>query len=364
MSFLDFVSPETRSWNLDGPFPLESGELLGRVEVAYRSWGTLAPDGSNAVLVCHALTGSADVDEWWAGLLGSGRALDPEHDFIVASNVLGGCYGTTGPGAVGASEKEPLGPDFPAITIRDQVHLQAALLKGLGVRRLSSVIGGSMGGMQAQEWAVIQPLPVGSVVVLGAPARHSPWAVGLADAQRLAIQIDPAWGGGRYSPARPPTGGLAVARMIAMCSYRSPGSFDLRFQRERRDDGVFQVESYLRYQGEKLGKRFDPNSYLTLTRAMDTHDLARGRGSLEAVLEGVTLPVLVVGIGSDVLYPPPEIESLAGRIPSAKLEWIESPHGHDAFLIEQNQVNALVLRFFEDRSAGAKADGEGSLRCA
>jgi len=367
MSFLAHVSPETRFWRLSEPFPLECGEVLEPVQVAYRSWGRLNEARSNVVLVCHALTGSADVDDWWEGLLGPGRALDPDTDFIVASNVLGGCYGTSGPAGPATDDLSPPGPDFPEITIRDMVRLQALLLKGLGVRRLGLVIGGSMGGMQAQEWAVLQPLPVESMTVLGAPAQHSAWAVGLAEAQRSAIKNDPAWMDGRYASHTPPKDGLAVARMIAMCSYRSAGSFRIRFHRERREDGVFQVESYLRYQGEKLGRRFDANSYITLSRAMDTHDLARGRDSLPTVLDGIDLPALVLGIRSDVLYPPEEIEALAGGLANGEIGWIDSPHGHDAFLIEQNKVNHHILRFRKglgeaDRTLGDTE--EGGRRCA
>lgn len=360
MSFLTHVSPETRFWRLNGPLNLESGEVLRGVEVGYRSWGRLNPEGSNAVLVCHALTGSADVDDWWEGVLGTDRALDPGSDFVVAANVLGGCYGTTGPGSAKAPGRGSYGPDFPDITIRDMVRLQALLLEGLGVRRLSSVIGGSMGGMQAQEWAVMQPLPVDSVAVLGAPAQHSAWAVGLGEAQRSAIRSDPAWKDGRYPPDQPPGDGLAVARMIAMCTYRSHGSFGIRFHREQRSDGAFQVESYLRHQGEKLVRRFDANSYLTLSRAMDSHDLARGRGSLEAVLGGVEVPTLILGIQSDVLYPPQELETLAAGIPGGRIRWIESPHGHDAFLIEQEQVNEAIQQF---RRSLASA-GKRGRRCA
>jgi len=361
MSYVDRVSPETKILNLPGAFDLEGGGRLEGLEVAYRSWGRLGPEGDNAVLVCHALTGSADVDEWWTEVLGPGRALDPECDFVVATNVLGGCYGTTGPGTPTPGCPEGLGPDFPTLTIRDQVRCQALLLQALGVRRLRLVVGGSMGGMQALEWAVTEPLPVDSVAALGTPPSHSPWAIGLGEAQRQAIQGDPAWKEGRYLPSAPPVKGLALARAVAMCSYRSPESFDLRFQREQTTSGEFQVESYLRYQGEKLGTRFDANSYLTLSRAMDSHDLARGRlgldggpggklgrgldGDLEEVLAGIRPRVLLVGIRSDVLYTAPEIEGLARGIPGAELAWIDSPHGHDSFLMEVEEVSEILSSF-------------------
>jgi homoserine O-acetyltransferase len=349
MSYTRFVSSETKTFRLPGAFDLEGGERLEGVEVAYRSWGSLSLEADNAVLVCHALSGSADVDGWWSGVVGPGRGLDPEHDYVVAANVLGGCYGTTGPSTPAPGFPNGRGPEFPDVTIRDQVRLQAALLRGLGVRRLRLVVGGSMGGMQALEWGVTEPLPVDAVAALGAPARHSPWAIGLAETQRKAIETDLAWKGGRYDSGAPPKSGLAAARMLAMCSYRSPGSFRRRFRRERAATGAFQVESYLRYQGEKLADRFDANSYLVITRAMDTHDLARGRGSLEGILQGIRPKVLLVGIPSDVLYTPEEVEELAEGIPGSELAWIESPHGHDAFLMELDEVSE-ILRAFRARA--------------
>lgn len=336
MSWKTFVSNQTQTLLLPDPLILEGGEVLHGVRVAVRTWGSLNPSKDNAILVCHALTGTADVDDWWEKLLGPGRALDPERDFIVATNVLGGCYGSTGP--------RP-GLSFPSITIRDQVSAQAKALEVLGVRGLALVIGGSMGGMQALEWGVIEPLPVGAVAAIGTPASHSPWAVGLADAQRAAIRSDPEWKGGAYDRHQPPREGLAIARMIAMCTYRSAGSFRLRFDREKHPAGHFQVENYLRYQGRKLGDRFDPNSYLTLTEAMDTHDLARDRGTLDEVLGSYRPPVLVVGIPSDVLYTPEEVRELADGIRQAELAWIDSPHGHDAFLMEQDTLSDLVRGF-------------------
>lgn len=359
MSFQSFTSPETRILWLDGPFTLEGGGILDGVQVAYRSWGHLDPSGDNAVLVCHALTGSADVDQWWERVLGPGRALDPDRDFVVAANVLGGCYGTTGPGTPISGFLRGMGPEFPKVTIRDQVRLQALLLEALGVCRLSLVVGGSMGGMHALEWAVMEPLPVEAVAVIGAPARHSPWAIGLGEIQRRAIQEDPAWMGGWYEAGAPPLKGLSLARSVAMCSYRGPESFHARFRRDRTPTGGFQVESYLRHQGRKLGARFDANSYLVLSRAMDSHDLARNRMDLADVLRGIGSRVLVVGIPSDVLYVPGELEDLARGIPGAELAWVESPHGHDAFLMEQEEISSTLAAF---RSGERMVVGVSALR--
>ncbi|MEM7480357.1 MAG: homoserine O-acetyltransferase [Acidobacteriota bacterium] len=355
------VSAATQVFDLPRGLELESGERLAPLRVAYRTWGSLDASGSNAVLVCHALTGGADVDTWWPELLGEGRAFDPAQDFVIASNVLGGCYGTTGP----ASERPDGGPspagrwanrwgrDFPDVTIRDMVRLQAELLSHLGVERLALVIGGSMGGMQALEWAAMFPERVAALAPLCVSARHSPWCIGLSRAQRRAIEADPAWRGGVYPPEDPPAEGLAVARMIAQCTYRSWESFE-RFGRDQRRPGYFEAESYLDYQGNKLVGRFDANSYLTLTRSMDSHDLGRGRGSVAAALAAIQQPALVVSVDSDLLYPPREQEELAAGMPRAELAVLSSLHGHDGFLTEGAVLGERLRRFrarLRDRSA-------------
>jgi homoserine O-acetyltransferase len=352
------VSPETRHLTLPSPFALESGVELPEVTVAYRTWGRLNAAGDNAVLACHALTGSADVDAWWPALLGRGRALDPARDFVICSNVLGGCYGSSGPTSPRPGRGEPWGPDFPPVTVRDMVRVQRELLAALGVRRLRLVIGGSLGGMQALEWAATYPDLVGGAAVIAAPGRHPAWATGLSAAQRAAILGDPRFRGGRYPAGDGPHQGLAAARMIAMCSYRSPRSFGERFGRAVGPDGRFEVERYLAHHGERLVARFDANTYLTLLAAMDSHDVARDRGDYGDVLRALPVPVLLVAIDSDVLYPPAELEELAELLSNATLEMLASPHGHDAFLIAGEEVGALVRRFraalpAADRSAGA-----------
>ncbi len=327
------------------PFVLESGRTLETVQVAYRCWGRPSPAGDNAVLVCHALTGSADVDAWWGGLLGDGRALDPGRDFVICANTLGSCYGTTGPGSARPDGHGSWGPDFPVVTVRDMVRLQAVLLDHLGVGRLRLVIGGSLGGMQALEWAASFPERLDAAVVIAAPARQSAWAIALSHAQRAAIAADPRFRGGRYPAGDPPRDGLAVARMIAMCSYRSWESLEGRFGRNEAPGGGFQVESYLRHQGRKLAARFDANSYITLTRSMDTHDVGRDRGGIEAALGRIDIPVLVVAIDSDVLFPAEEQWRLVEALPRGRLAWLPSPHGHDAFLIETEGLDRTVREF-------------------
>lgn len=339
------TSPETSTRKLAAPVRLDSGRLFGPVTVAYRTWGELSESRDNAVLVCHALTGSADVDRWWSGLLGKGRALDPSRDFIVCANVLGGCYGTSGPASLRPGSRTPYGPGFPEISIRDMVRVQAALLSELGVARLRLVIGGSMGGMQALEWGLSFPGKVESLAVLASSARHSAWCIALSEAQRQAIYADPNWRGGYYSPERPPSAGLSAARMMAMCAYRSRSSFEERFSRKTEASGGFEVESWLGHHGQELVRRFDANTYITLTKAMDTHDVGRDRGGVAAALRSIDIPTLVVAIDSDVLYPPVEQKELADLIPVSEFAALSSPHGHDAFLIEESEVNDLVCRF-------------------
>jgi len=354
------ISPETRFFSLPGRLRLDSGASLSGVEVAYRTWGRLSPDRDNAVVVCHALTGSADVDRWWPALLGPGRALDPEVDFVVCANALGSCYGTTGPASRRAGGAVPWGAAFPEVTVRDQVRLQRHLVDHLGVRRVRLVVGGSLGGMQALEWALIDPERVDAVASLSAAARHSAWAIAWSELGRRAIAVDPRFRAGRYPADDPPRAGLELARAAAMVSYRSHGSFGERFGRERRGDGVYQVASYLAHQGVRLASRFDANAYLALLDAMDGHDLARDRGGLAEVLGGVRQPVFVLSSTTDLLYPPVEQEELARLLPEGELESLETPFGHDAFLAEGERVNRLLVRFRRRLAAAADAPAAAS----
>ncbi|HSD19939.1 MAG TPA: homoserine O-acetyltransferase [Anaeromyxobacter sp.] len=354
-----FVSPETRSLVLPGALELELGGRLERVEIAYRTWGTLAPDGGNGVVVCHALTGSADADQWWARLFGAGRALDPSRDFVVCANILGSCYGTTGPTSLDPETARSYRGAFPAITVRDMVRVQHALAEALGVRRVRMVIGGSLGGMQALEWALCYPALVESVVFIASTARHSAWCIGLSEAQRQAIYADPRWRGGAYDPADPPEAGLAAARMMAMLTYRSQPSFEQRFARRPQTEDVYAVESYLRYQGQLLVDRFDPATYVALTKAMDTHDVSRARGDFDEVLRSIRQPTLVVSIDSDVLYWPWEQRELASLVPNARLAVLDSPHGHDAFLIDVDRLSDMVAEFRGERRRREPAAATG-----
>ncbi len=336
-------------------FTLESGTTLRDVPVAYRTWGTLNATGTNAVLVCHALTGDTHVDDWWDGLLGPGRALDPTEDFVVCLNVPGSPYGSVAPVTANPNTGGRYGPDFPAFTIRDTVRLHRQALESLGVQRAACAVGGSMGGMHVLEWAfetTDDGAPfVRSLVPIAVGGRHTAWQIGWGAAQRQAIFSDPKWRDGTYPPDDPPINGLATARMMAMVSYRSRPSLDGRFGRDampEKDGTPYAVENYLHHHGDKLVDRFDANCYVALTRQMDTHDVARDRGGYAEVLRGIEQPSLVVGIDSDVLYPLSEQEELAEHLPNATLEVLSAPHGHDTFLIELDALDELVSTWRAD----------------
>lgn len=344
------------------PLELQYGEKLQQVAVAYESYGSLNSKGDNAILLCHALTGSAhaagfyeseNLPGWWDPLIGPGKAIDTNHYFVLCSNVLGGCYGSTGPTSINPETGYPYRLAFPRYTIRDMVKVQKRLADKLGVQSFAAIIGGSMGGMQVLEWPLMYPERVRAIVPIAIGARHSAWAIGLNEVARRAISSDPNWKEGNYAPDEQPETGLGLARAIAMLSYRSFDSLEAKFGRQRigatRDLlGVsFEIESYLNYQGVKLVKRFDANTYLYITKAMDDHDITEGRDRLAKVLKKIKQKVLIMGISSDVLYPESEQKQLVEHLPDASYARINSPHGHDAFLIEFPQVAVRLRRFLE-----------------
>ena len=361
---------ETKSVQLfsdTNPLEMDCGEKLSPVTVAYETYGELNTAGNNAILVCHALTGSAHAAGylssdpksagWWDSFIGDGKALDTRKYFVVCSNFLGGCYGTTGPVSLNPSTGRPYGTSFPQMTIRDMVRVQKALIDFLGVKQVRTVIGGSLGGMQALEWGVMFPGVVRSMVPIATASAHSPWCIGLNDIARQAIMNDPGWRNGDYYGHGQPERGLSLARQVAMVSYRSDVSFLDRFRRDKINSNgsgarsrfdptnFFQIESYLRYQGKKLVDRFDANTYIYISRAMDLHDVGYGRENVEDVLSSVNIPALCVGIDSDVLYPVHEQKQLASQLPRARYREIVSPFGHDAFLIEFEQLGGFVREF-------------------
>jgi len=343
--FRDCVSPDTRFLRLPAPVTLESGERLDEVVVAYRTWGDPANRHDRAVLVCHALTASADADAWWPGIIGEGAAFDPARDFVICSNLLGSCYGTTGPASRRPGSGRPWRADFPRITVRDMVEVQRRLLDHLDVDRLALVTGPSLGGMQALEWAVTHSDRVRAIAPIGVGGRHSAWCIAGSEAQRAAIYADSRWRDGYYDEASTPDAGLAAARMMAVVSYRSWQGFQERFGRDVRDDGRYQVQSYLEHQGRKFVARFDANCYVRLTQAMNSHDVARDRGAYFDVLETIEQPALVVSVSSDGLYPPEEQAVLARHLPNAVHRMLEAAEGHDGFLIRTAPLGALLREF-------------------
>lgn len=328
-------------------FTFEGGEVLTDVPLAYKTWGKLNAAADNAVVVCHALTGDVRVDEWWGALIGSGRVLDTDRFFVICANVIGSPYGTVSPLSEDPETGKPYGAYFPRTTIRDTVSLHRKLLERLGVRRVHFAIGGSMGGMQALEWAYHADL-VRAIVPIAVGASHSAWCIGWSEVQRQSIYADDRWCEGEYDPDDPPVSGLAAARMAAMISYRTRRSFQDRFGRMPMDGAdQFAVESYLRYQGQKLVDRFDANCYVQLTRQMDSHDVARGRGCMAEALAAIHQPALVIGIDSDGLYPLEEQMELANGLPNGELAVIESIHGHDAFLMEFDSLDHILRSWID-----------------
>jgi len=364
-------------------FALEGGGRLDDITIAYETWGTLDATASNAILVCHALTGDAHAagdsgtgqrtDGWWNDLIGPGKALDTDQYFVVCSNVLGGCQGTTGPASPHPDDGKPYGSRFPVVSIRDMVRTQALLADQLQVDRWLSVIGGSMGGMQVIEWGVMYPERVGSLVTLASAATASPLQIGWSEVGRLAVVQDPKWNGGDYYDAEPGQGpheGLMLGRRIAQIHYRSDLSFANRFGRSTADRmdqfnlwDRFQIESYLDYHGQKLARRFDANSYLLLNKAMDLHDVGRGRGGVTEALSRITSPTLIASIDSDTLYPPRQQLELYEMLDEDKLdvayETIRSDHGHDGFLLEYSQLSPLLESFLADQVKAGQTDGVG-----
>jgi homoserine O-acetyltransferase len=355
--------------NPAAPFRLQRGGELPEVTVAYETWGTLNARRDNVVLILHALTGDAHAagrhrpDDrkpgWWDGAIGPGKAIDTNRWFVVCSNVLGGCQGTTGPRSLDPRTGRRYNMRFPLVTVRDMVRVQRHLLEHLGVTRLRAVIGGSIGGMQALEWAVTFPEMVDLTIVLAATARFHAQGIAYNEVQRRAIMLDPRWREGEYEDGEEPAEGLAIARMLGMISYQSDALMTERFDRHPATrpspwpafGDHFDVEGYLQYQGDALVRRFDANSYLYLARAMDLHDVALGHGSYEAALARIQSRLLLVGVTSDILFPDSHVQALANdlvRVGQQVEYWqLDSIHGHDAFLVEFEQMEAPLRHYID-----------------
>jgi len=337
---------------------LDSGDTIAPVDVAYETYGELNRARSNAIMVLHAFSGDAHAagesketgqPGWWESMIGPGKAFDTDKYFVICSNVLGGCRGTTGPGSINPDIGCPFAMSLPPITIADMVRLQKKLIDYLGIKRLLSVTGGSMGAMQALQWAVAYPEAIVSAIPIAGTARHSAQQIAFNEVGRQAIMADPDWCGGNYYDKRPPARGLAVARMVGHITYMSDHSMREKFGRRRRDEDQFEVESYLRYRGTQFVDRFDANSYLYITKAMDYFDLTEGHHSLAAAFSGVKARFLVISFTSDWLYPSYQslevVRALRGRNCDVAYCELSSNYGHDAFLVTVNEQTELVRGF-------------------
>lgn len=326
------------------PFHLESGEVLPGLDVAYHTYGTLNKHGDNVVWICHALTANSDVADWWQGLVGEGRVIDPSKHFIVCANIIGSCYGSSGPLTVNPQTGQPYYRSFPQVTIRDIVRAHMLLRKHLNIERIHLLVGGSMGGYQAVEWALAEPERIGRLFLLCTGAAESAWGIGVHTSQRLAIEADHTW---ELPDANAGAKGLRAARAIGMLTYRNYQTF-VRMQtdpdKEKTDN--FKASSYILYQGDKLVKRFNAQSYWLLTKAMDSHNIARGRHEdISITLRQIEQPTLLIGITSDILCPPEEQLLLSGHMHNAVYHEIDSPYGHDGFLIEFEKIGRILEDF-------------------
>lgn len=364
---------ETKLFKKDlklNPIILDSGEKLDSIQIAYQTYGEINSSRDNVILICHALTGNAhaagrlkgiefnpnsnpdllhqysvlykDKYGWWNELIGDGKIFDTKKYFVICSNILGSCYGSTGPTSFYNDETYRM--NFPEITVRDMVKVQKELMDELGVNKILTAVGGSLGGMQVFEWALTFPDLVESIIPIASPVQHSPWAIALNRLSREAIMKDPEWKNGNYSSQ--PANGLSIAREIAMISYRSYDSFNERFGRnktQRKDK--FLIESFLEHHAEKLIARFDANTYIYLSKAMDNFDLSNGRAEIKEVLRTIRQKALIIGISSDILYPTSELKEYIKYIPNAEYDEINSIHGHDAFLIEFEQLKKIIGQF-------------------
>ena len=369
MTVLNPTTEDDCTFAVAKPFGLASGEQLQPVTARYALYGRLNSKRDNAILVCHALSGSARVADWWPNMFGPDGIFDTEHYCVIGINVIGSCYGSTGPGSSNPRTGERYDSKFPLVSVADMVRAQVEVLNSLGVQRLHTVIGASLGGMQALRWAVDYPDRVERCVAIGATPLS---AMGLAlnHLQRQAIRNDPGWNNGNYDVDDQPVAGLALARAIAICSYKSPDLFAERFDRNpnrngedpsRSFEGRYDVAGYLDYQGTSFTRRFDANSYLVLSKAMDTFDLACGYGSEAAALRRIRARVLLVGISSDWLFPAADILALAERMRAAGIDVsyqeLASSHGHDGFLAEADRLTLLLAPHLIEEAEAVLAAG-------
>ncbi len=338
---------ENKDYIYNGEFNLELGENLIQVKINYSTYGTLNKDKSNVIWVCHALTANADPVSWWAGLVGDGFLYNPEEHFIVCANILGSCYGTSGPVEINSSTGKAYFLSFPQVTIRDMVAAHELLRKHLGIEKIHTCLGGSLGGQQALEWSIQHPTLIDHLILMATNAFHSPWGIAFNEAQRMAIKSDPTWNEDSIDAGKK---GMGAARAMALLSYRTYETYNTTQSEESCElTNNFKAVSYQQYQGEKLIKRFNCHSYLYLTQAMDSHNVGRGRGSVEKALALVKSKTLLIGIGSDILFPPSEQKFIQQHILGATYKEINSLYGHDGFLIETEEIGGIILAFYSSK---------------
>lgn len=333
-------------------FLLESGSLLPGFQLHYTTYGTLNREQDNVIWVCHALTANAQVLDWWAGLFGPGKLYDPDRHFVVCANMLGSCYGSTGPLSDNPLTNRPFYHDFPILTNRDIVRSFDLLCQHLNITQIHTLIGGSMGGQQALEWAIIRPDLVQNLIQIASNAQHSPWGIAFNESQRMAIQYDATW-----AESSPTAGlnGMRAARSIALLSYRHYRTYaDTQQEPSSEKIDGFRAASYQQYQGEKLARRFNAFTYWILSKAMDSHHVGRGRGSVEEVLQAIQARCLFIGVDTDVLFPPNEQQFLAQWVPQAQHTTISSDYGHDGFLIEVEKLVQAISYFYQTSSSLAQ----------
>ncbi|MEO6904127.1 MAG: homoserine O-acetyltransferase [Bacteroidia bacterium] len=324
---------------------LELGGILPDVEITYHTYGTINKEKNNVIWVCHALTANSDVLEWWPTLFGEGKTYDPANYFIVCANILGSCYGSSGPLTINDENNKPYYSTFPPVTIRDMVHAHLLLKEHLKIATIHTLIGGSMGGYQAIEWAFIEPEPISRLILIATGAKESAWGIAIHTAQRMAIETDTTWD---HLQSGAGARGLKTARAIGMLTYRNYLAFVSSQTDEIDKIDEFKASSYIHYQGEKLVSRFNAYSYWLLTKAMDSHNIARGRGILKDVLKKIQLPTLVIGINSDMLCPVTEQQYLANHLANASYYEIDSLYGHDGFLIEGEKIGKIIQDVFSN----------------
>lgn len=337
----------TKFYHYKGSLELEIGGQLKDPVIAYHTYGELNEAEDNVLWVCHALTANSDVADWLPHTVEEGACLDPTKYFVICANILGSPYGTVSPLHINPDTGEPYYTDFPKVTIRDMVRAHSLLADHLGIHRIKALIGCSVGGFQAIEWAAMEPERFERMILCATDAKATPWTIALDETQRMAIKADTT-----YGERRPDAGmaGLAAARAIGLISYRGPEGYNLT-QKDADEipaDALRRAVTYQRHQGDKLCRRYNAYSYMTILDAFDTHDIGRGRGGVEKALESIILPTLVVGLTTDIVFPPADMRQLSERLPAGRYAEITSPFGHDGFLIESDQLNALFIPFIEE----------------